>query len=79
MPAQGQKPWAQGAACQWPITNANYTDSNLFYVHWTCPWYNYGTQSQSCDSVVAAWQGVTNCKELLESRYIGTWWLISKK
>lgn len=72
--------WGHGnAACQvipvWPQT-----EQNLYYLHRTCPWYNYGTPSQSCDSILLSWQWITSCAWLLEELYTSwwTWWFNTK-
>ena len=69
--------WLPGQNIRWQATCEvvpwGSTEQNLYYLHRTCPWYNYGEPSQSCDSVLQTWQWLASCAELLTGFYWMIW------
>ncbi len=54
-------------------------ETNLYYLHRTCPWYNYGKPSESCDSVIMSGQWLASCAELFNSLYVHTWTTLTQQ
>jgi hypothetical protein len=69
--------WLPGQNIRWQgaceVVPWGSTDQNLYYLHRTCPWYNYGEPSQSCDSVLQSGQWLASCAALLTGFYWMIW------
>ncbi|MFZ2719007.1 MAG: DUF4215 domain-containing protein [Candidatus Absconditicoccaceae bacterium] len=54
-------------ACQ--IITGNAIEQSMFYIHRVCPGYNYGDESESCDSVYKTGFQIQTCAQLLSGFY----------